>query len=165
MVCLSHPPESRRRVGSARSPVYPSLSGERPIKTTDAPRPKANYTQAVVAGDLVFIAGQLASDFKTGVPPEAKVDPNFKFYGSDIELQTKFILDNIEAVLKASGSPLDRTVKAQVFLTDLDHFHGFDKIWKQYFKTPPPRTTVELAGDGLLVPGTLVEIDLITAVN
>jgi enamine deaminase RidA (YjgF/YER057c/UK114 family) len=137
----------------------------RVINTDAAPRPKANYNQAVVAGDLVFIAGQLASDFKTGVPPEAKVDPNFRFYGSDIELQTEYVLNNCNAVLEAAGSSLDRTVKAQVFLTDLDNFHGLDKVWKRRFATPPPRTTIELAGDGLLVPSTLTEIDLIAAVD
>ena len=133
------------------------------IRTDDAPHPKANYSQAVVAGDLVFLAGQLASDFKTGVAPEAKVDPNFRFYGSEIEAQTEFITNNIEAVLKAAGSSMDNVVKTQTFLTDLDDFYGYDKVWKRHFETPPPRTTIELAGDGLLVPGTLVEIDVIAA--
>jgi reactive intermediate/imine deaminase len=133
------------------------------IETDDAPHPKANYSQAVVAGDLVFVAGQLASDFKTGVAPEARVDPNFRFYGSEIESQTEYIVNNIETVLKASGSSLDNIVKTQTFLTDLDNFHGYDRIWKRHFETPPPRTTIELAGDGLLVPGTLVEIDVIAA--
>jgi reactive intermediate/imine deaminase len=133
------------------------------INTDAAPRPKANYSQATVAGDLVFLAGQLASDFKTGVAPEARVDPAFRFYGSEIESQTEYVTKNIETVLKASGSSLDNVVKAQTFLTDLDDFHGYDKVWKQHFETPPPRTTIELAGDGLLVPGTLVEIDVIAA--
>lgn len=133
------------------------------INTDDAPRPKANYSQAVVAGDLVFAAGQLASDFVTGVPADARIDPAFRFYGSEIQRQTDYILGNLETVLRAAGSSLSRTVKAQVFLTDLDHFYGFDKVWKQHFSTPPPRTTIETFGDGLLVPGTLVEIDLIAA--
>lgn len=131
------------------------------ISTPDAPSPLANYTQAVKVGDLVFLAGQLASDFRTGVPAEAKVDPNFRFYGSDIEKQTEFTLKNCETVLAAAGSSLSRSVKAQVFMTDLRNFSGMDKVWKRHFETLPPRTTVELAGDGLLVPGTLVEIDLI----
>jgi enamine deaminase RidA (YjgF/YER057c/UK114 family) len=133
------------------------------ISTDSAPRPKANYSQAVVAGDLVFLAGQLASDFETGVAPEARVDPAFRFYGSEIESQTEYVVDVIEAILKASGSSLDNVVKAQTFLTDLDNFHGYDKIWKRRFASPPPRTTIEVAGDGLLVPGTLVEIDVIAA--
>jgi reactive intermediate/imine deaminase len=133
------------------------------INTDSAPRPKANYSQAVVAGDLVFLAGQLASDFQTGVAPEARVDPNFRFYGSEIESQTEYIIQQLKTVLEASGSSLENIVKAQTFLTDLDDFYGYDKVWKRYFETPPPRTTIELAGDGLLVPGTLVEIDVIAA--
>jgi enamine deaminase RidA (YjgF/YER057c/UK114 family) len=133
------------------------------IETDEAPSPKANYTQAFAAGGLVFLAGQLASDFKTGVPPEARVDPNFKFYGSEIGRQSEYVLKNMKAVLEAAGSSLEQVVKAQTFLTDLDHFHGYDKVWKRHFEDPPPRTTIELAGDGLLVPGTLVEIDLIAA--
>ena len=72
-------------------------------------------------------------------------------------------MKNIETVLKASGSSLENVVKTQTFLTDLDDFIGYDRIWKRHFETPPPRTTIELAGDGLLVPGTLVEIDVIAA--
>lgn len=134
------------------------------VNTDAAPHPKANYNQAFVTEGLVFLAGQLASDFKTGVPPEAKVDPNFKFYGSDIELQTDYVIKNMKTVLEEAGSSLENVVKAQTFLTDLDYFHGYDKIWKRHFDSPPPRTTIELDGDGLLVPGTLVEIDLIAAV-
>jgi enamine deaminase RidA (YjgF/YER057c/UK114 family) len=124
-----------------------------------APRPMAHYSEAVVAGDLVFAAGQLASDFKTGVPPEARRHPSFPYYGSDIELQTEYILGNLAKTFRAAGSSLDHVVKAQVFLTDLNLFHGFDSVWKRHFKAPPPRTTIGCTG--LLVRDTLVEIDLI----
>ena len=123
------------------------------------PRPLANYNEGFVAGDLLFAAGQLASDFKTGVPPEARKKEGFPFYGSDIELQTAYILDNLKKTFEAAGSSLDHAVKAQVFLTDLNHFHGFDTVWKRYFKVPPPRTTIGCTA--LLVKDTLVEIDLI----
>jgi reactive intermediate/imine deaminase len=123
------------------------------------PTPLANYSEAVSVGDLVFAAGQLASDFKTGVPAEAKRGENFPFYGSDIQLQTEFILKNLKQTFEAAGSSLDNVVKAQVFLTNLDDFAGFDQVWKRYFKVPPPRTTVGTTG--LLVKDTLVEIDLI----
>jgi reactive intermediate/imine deaminase len=129
-----------------------------PIKST-GPQPLANYTEAFVTGNLVFAAGQLASDFKTGVPPEARKRDNFPFYGSDIELQTEFVLQNLKRTFEAAGSSLENVVKAQVFLTDLNNFHGFDSVWKRYFKVPPPRTTIGCTG--LLVKDTLVEIDLI----
>ena len=124
-----------------------------------APKPLANYSEALRVGDLVFAAGQLASDFKTGVPATARRGENFPFYGSDIQLQTEFILENLKLTFEAAGSSLDHVVKAQVFLTNLGDFPGFDQVWKRYFKVPPPRTTVGTTG--LLVRETLVEVDLI----
>jgi enamine deaminase RidA (YjgF/YER057c/UK114 family) len=129
------------------------------IVKSGVPRPLANYNEAVVAGDLIFAAGQLASDFKTGVPAEARAKENFPFYGSDIELQTIYVLENLKKTFEAAGSSFDHAVKAQVFLTDLKNFHGFDTVWKRYFKVPPPRSTIGCTG--LLVKDTLVEIDLI----
>ena len=137
----------------------PSKGLKHEVVTSSIPRPLANYNEAFVVGDLVFTAGQLASDFKTGVPPEARKKDGFPFYGSDIELQTAYILENLKKTFEAAGSSLDHVVKAQVFLTDLDDFHGFDSVWKRYFKVPPPRTTIGCTG--LLVKDTLVEIDLI----
>src|SRR3984957_12216302 len=129
---------------------------------SDNPKPIANYTEAFRVGDLIFAAGQLATDFKTGVPAEAKTNPAFPYYGSDIKLQTHYILKNLQRTFAAAGSSLDHVVKAQVFLTDLNDFAAFDEVWKRYFKVPPPRTTVGTTG--LLVKDTLIEIDLIGSV-
>ncbi len=129
------------------------------IKTASAPTPLANYCQGIAAGDVVYAAGQIASDFKTGVAPEVLVDPAFPYYGSEIQRQTRYILDNMRATFKVGGCDLQDVVKAQVFLTHLDDFFYFDQIWKQYFPAPPPRTTIGIKA--LLVPGCLVEIDLV----
>ncbi len=129
------------------------------VISSDNPKPLANYSEAVRVGDLVFAAGQLASDFKSGVAAEAKRHPSFPFYGSDIQLQADYVLRNLKRTFEAAGTSLEHVVKAQVFLTDLKDFAGFDQVWKQYFKVPPPRTTVGTTG--LLVKDTLVEIDLI----
>jgi enamine deaminase RidA (YjgF/YER057c/UK114 family) len=61
-------------------------------------------------------------------------------------------------VFQAAGCDLKDVVKSQVFLTDLNDFHYFDQVWKEFFPAPPPRTTVQVSG--LLVPGCKVEIDL-----
>jgi enamine deaminase RidA (YjgF/YER057c/UK114 family) len=131
----------------------------REVVRSAAPRPLAHYSEGFVLGDRVFAAGQIASDYVTGVPAQARRKENFPYYGSDIELQTEYILGNLRQTFEAAGTSLDRVVKAQVFLTDLANFHGFDTVWKRFFPTPPPRTTIGCTG--LLVPGTLVEIDLI----
>jgi enamine deaminase RidA (YjgF/YER057c/UK114 family) len=133
----------------------------RPISVPDIPKPLAHYTPAVRTGDLVFAAGQLASDFKHGVALETRVDPAFPYYGSDIKKQTRYILENLAKTFKAAGTSFEHVVKAQVFHTDLTNFNGFDEVWREFFPTPPPRTTVGTTG--LLVPGTLVEVDVIAA--
>jgi len=130
------------------------------ITTPGAPAPMAHYCQGVLAGETLYAAGQIASDYKTGVAPEARQDPAFPYYGSEIKQQTRFILGNLKKTFEAAGSALDRVVKAQVFLTDLADFSGFDEVWKEFFpETPPARTTVGTTG--LLVKDTRVEIDLV----
>ena len=126
---------------------------------SDNPQPLANYTEAFVAGGLVFAAGQLPTDFVNGVPAEARTDPAFPFYGSDIKKRTHYILDNLARTFEAAGSSLDHVIKAQVFLEDLSQFNAFDEVWKTYFKVPPARTTVGTTG--LLVKDAMIEIDLI----
>src|SRR5436309_3472404 len=125
------------------------------------PQPLASYTPAARAGDLVFAAGHLASDFTIGIAPEARVDPAFPYYGSEIKRQTRYVLENLARTFEAAGTSLDRVVKAQVFHTDLNNFFAFDEVWREFFPAPPPRTTVGTTG--LLVKDTLVEIDLIAA--
>jgi len=132
------------------------------IRSDKVPAPMAHYCQGVVAGDTVYAAGQIASDYKTGIPPEAKQDPAFPFYGSDIQRQARYVLTNLQATLQAGGCNLSDVVKSQVFMTDLNEFYHFDQVWREFFPSPPPRTTVEVGG--LLVPGCKVEIDL-TAVR
>ena len=132
------------------------------IKASGAPTPMAHYCQGVLAGETLYAAGQIASDYKTGVAPEARQDPAFPFYGSDIQKQTRYILQNLRSVFEAAGCGLSDVVKSQVFLTDLKDFYYFDQVWKEFFPSPPPRTMVQISG--LLVPGCRVEIDL-TAVK
>src|ERR671919_1787238 len=128
------------------------------IKGSGTPAPMAHYCQGVLAGDTLYAAGQIASDYKTGVPPEARQDPAFPYYGSHIQKQTRYILNNLRSVFQAAGCDLADVVKSQVFLTDLRDFYYFDQVWKEFFPLPPPRTTVQVSG--LLVPGCKVEIDL-----
>jgi Putative translation initiation inhibitor, yjgF family len=129
------------------------------IADSGAPTPLAHYCQGVVVGDHIYAAGQIASDYRTGVASEARVDAGFPYYGSDIQRQTRYILENLRKTFRAAGADLENVIKAQVFLTDLGDFFYFDQVWKEFFPSPPPRTTVGVTG--LLVPGCKVEIDLI----
>ncbi|HEY9530896.1 MAG TPA: RidA family protein, partial [Burkholderiales bacterium] len=137
--------------------VHPRVKHE-VITGKKTPTPMAHYSQGVLIGDTLYAAGQIASDYRTGVPPEARQDPAFPYYGSNIQKQARYVLENLKSVFEAAGMQLADVVKSQVFLTDLNDFYYFDQVWKEFFPSPPPRTTVQVSG--LLVPGCRVEIDL-----
>ena len=80
--------------------------------TSDNPKPLANYSEAMRAGSLVFAAGQIASDYKTGIPAEARKHPAFPFYGSDIKLQSHYILKNLSRTF-AESAQKDHCSRAQ----------------------------------------------------
>jgi 2-iminobutanoate/2-iminopropanoate deaminase len=118
------------------------------VKTDKAPKPAGPYSQAVRAGDFIYVAGQ------------GGVDPNTaRFVEGGVEEQTRQTLENIEAILKAAGSGLDDVVKVSVFLKDVRDFQAMNKVFAEFFKeTPPARTTV---GVEFVVPEMLVEIDVV----
>ena len=119
-----------------------------PVHTSDAAPPAGPYSQAVRAGDMVFVSGQLPLD-----PSGVIVGPG------DIKAQTRRVLDNIASILREAGSSLDEVVKTTVFLTSLDDFSDMNEIYASVFKSPyPARSTVEI---GRLPGGMLLEIECI----
>jgi 2-iminobutanoate/2-iminopropanoate deaminase len=120
------------------------------VRTEDAPAPfqGAPYSQAIKAGGLLFVSGQVAIR-----PGESEPAAN------TIEGQTEQVFANLRAILEAAGSSLDRIVKTTVFLTDLGHFQGMNEVYRQYVgELPPARATVEVSK---LPAGSLVEIEAI----
>jgi 2-iminobutanoate/2-iminopropanoate deaminase len=118
-----------------------------PIQTEAAPRPSGAYSQAIVVGNLVFTAGVGPHDPSTGKPVDG-----------GIEAQTERTLRNLEAILQAAGSGLDRVVKATVHLAHLDRdFAAFNAVYARMVPDPKPvRTTV-----GSTLKNILVEIDFV----
>ena len=94
--------------------------------------PLAGYSPAIRAGDFVFLAGQVPTDWKSGIAPEARVDPNF-WEGSRIERETRYILENMALTLEAAGSSMPNVVKAQVYLTDINDLPRLDRVWREAF--------------------------------
>lgn len=115
------------------------------ILTKNAATPAGSYSQGLVAGNLIFTAGQMGTDPETGRKPEG------------IEAQTKQALANIRAILNEAGADLEDVVKVTAHLGNMDDFDGYDKVYRAFFQKPyPVRTTVQ-SGLG----GALVEIDAI----
>ncbi len=119
------------------------------IKTERAPLPIGPYSQAIKAGNLLFISGQGPIDPKTG-----------KKIVGDIKEQTKQVLENIKSILEAAGLTLENVVKVNVYLRNIGDFPKMNEVYKEYFKTvPPARTTVQA-----IPPADIdVEIDAIAS--
>src|ERR1051325_1483935 len=102
------------------------------ISTADAPAAIGPYSQAVRAGSLVFCAGQVPLDPKSG-----------QIVSEDITAQTKRVLDSVTAILKAENLSLANVVKTTVFLADFGDFQKMNEIYATYFtENPPARSTV-----------------------
>ena len=126
------------------------MSDRRVVRTEEAPAPfqGAPYNQAIVAGGFVFVAGQL------GLEPGAAA-----VVDGGIAAQTERAFANLQAILEAAGSSLDRVVKTTVFLRDLDDFTQMNEVYARHLGAlPPARSTVEV---GRLPAGALVEIEAI----
>jgi 2-iminobutanoate/2-iminopropanoate deaminase len=118
------------------------------ISTEKAPRAIGPYSQAVVAGDLIFTSGQIPLDPAT----QALVT-------GDIRAQTERVMENLAAVLQAAGAGFENVVKATIFVADLGDFAIVNEVYgKRFPKSPPARSTVQVAA---LPKGARVEIDLI----
>ncbi len=121
------------------------------VKTDKAPAAVGPYSQAVIAGNLVFCAGQIPLDPATG-----NVVPG------GIEEQTTRVCENIKGVLAGAGTSLDKVVKASVFLKDMNDFAGMNKIYASYFtKDFPARSTLQVAR---IPKDCLVEIEVIALI-
>ena len=111
-------------------------AGKKVIATPNAPEAIGPYSQAIRAGNTVFLAGQIP------------IDPQTKQLMKDasIEDQTKLVLSNLKAVLEADGLTMDNVVSTTVYMKDLNEFGKMNDVYATFFKSAPPaRATVEVA--------------------
>ena len=118
------------------------------IMTEKAPKPLGPYSQAVIEGDFIFVAGQGCSNPATG-----------KLELGDVRSETKRTFANIRAILQAAGSSLDDVVNCNVYLRDINDFAAMNEVYATFFAAPfPARTTIQA---GALPGGIAVEIQCI----
>jgi 2-iminobutanoate/2-iminopropanoate deaminase len=123
---------------------------KKPVQTNTAPKALGPYAQAIVAGGMVYCAGQIPLDPATG-----------NIVAGGVAQQTERVLENLRAVLKAAGSDLDRAVKTTVFIKNMNDFAAMNEVYgrPEYFgPNPPARSTVEVAR---LPRDVLVEIEVV----
>lgn len=119
------------------------------ISTKNAPSPAGPYSQAIIDGEYIFIAGQRPQDPETGFIPD------------DIQSQTKQCIRNIESILKEAGATLSDIVKTTVFLSDLKNFAPMNEIYRSMIPEPfPARSTV-----GVQLRNILIEIEVIAKIK
>ena len=122
-----------------------------PVHSDLAPRAIGTYSQAVVAGNVAYLSGQIPLDPDTG-----------ELVAGDIETHIRRVFDNLGAVAEAAGGTLADVVKLTVYLTDLGHFPVVNTVMAEYFDEPyPARAAVGVAA---LPKGTQVEVDAIMAI-
>ena len=121
------------------------------ITTDKAPAPIGPYNQAVLLGNLLYTSGQIAINPKTRA---LEID--------DIEKETKLVMENLKAILKAAGMTFENVIKSSIFVSDMHNFSKINKIYGKYFnaETAPARETVEVAN---LPKFVNVEISVIAA--
>ena len=124
------------------------MNGRKVVESKEAPKAIGPYSQAVRAGDWIFLSGQIGLDPESGLLVE----------GGLCE-ETRRALKNLEGVLRAAGMDLGNVVKTTVYMTDLSKFNEMNEIYAQSFPAPSPaRAAVEVRG---LPKGALVEIDAV----
>ena len=138
--------KSRGEIKIARVASHRVRSMARIITTDHAPKPIGPYSQAVAAGGLVFVSGQLGIDPKSGELREG------------IAAQTERALENLKVILEAAGSSLEKVVKVTAFLAKPELFSEFNEVYAKYFPRDPPARSIVF---GSLPKGALVEIDAI----
>jgi 2-iminobutanoate/2-iminopropanoate deaminase len=118
------------------------------ISTPDAPQAKGPYSQGFMIGDFLFVSAQGPFDPKTG-----------KVVGPDIESQTRRALENVKAIVEASGLKLQDVVRVSIYLSKSDDFQKMNEVYQTFFtRNPPTRTTLEAK---LPIPNVLVAADAI----
>jgi len=118
------------------------------VSTKAAPAAIGPYSQAVKAGDFLFVSGQIPIDPQTGSLVE-----------DDVRVQTRRVLENLGGILAAAGASFDRVVKTTVYLVDMNDFAAMNEVYATFFGTPAPaRATVQV---GRLPKDVRVEIDAV----
>jgi len=123
------------------------------IKTDKAPSPVGPYSQGIIAGDFLFVSGQVSIDPKTG-----------EIVGDTIAEQTRVTLENTKAIIEAAGASMADVVKVTAVLNDMADFKAFNEIYKTYFTSNPP-ARITYGGNLLAAGKLLLEIDAIAYIG
>lgn len=121
------------------------------VSTDKAPKAIGPYSQAVIAGNFVFVSGQLPVDPKSG-----------NMVDGEIEQKAERIFENVKAILEAAGSNLESVVKVTIFVKDIGNFNRVNAIYEKYFREKPARSFIEVSN---LPRNADIEVELIATID
>jgi len=125
----------------------------------------SGFVPTIICNDFVFVAGQMASGREHGLDPRAHVPDHTLWGGTEIRKQTEFIIqERLRPALEAAGSSLERSLKAQVYIHNVENFPDFVDVWTQFYRTIPCALTV-VPTKGFAMVGGIIEINLIALTN
>ena len=132
---------------AAEEPSAENAAAKKVIKTSKAPNPVGPYSQAIMSGNTLYLAGQIAINPESG-----------EMVTATIEEEARQVMDNLQAVLEEAGMDMDDVVKTTIYMTDLGNFAKVNEIYGSYFgDMPPARVTVGVAS---LPKGANLEITM-----
>ncbi len=106
------------------------------IQTDQAPAPIGPYNQAILSGGTLYVSGQIAIDPRTG-----------ELVQDDIQVETRMVLNNLQAVVRSAGMELENVVKCSIFISDMNAFSQINEVYSEFFDGPtaPARETVQVS--------------------
>lgn len=144
--------------------VVPSGGLDLETIEVNLPQFSKKYSVAVRAGGFLFTGGLVATDYKTGIPPEATVNPDFAFFSSEIKLQTRYVLNQLIKILEDQRTSLSNVVKVNVYLKDVYDYVQFHEVWEEFFQRNPPARTVTIVEELLGAKGCRVMVEAIAVI-
>lgn len=127
---------------------FPQSTEKQVIQSPDAPKAIGPYSQAIMAGNTLYVSGNIAIDPETG-----KMDT------LNLETETRRVMSNLGAILKEAGMSYDNIVKATIFMTDINNYRQINTIYAEYFKDKPPaREAIQVVA---LPAGAHVEVSCV----
>jgi enamine deaminase RidA (YjgF/YER057c/UK114 family) len=130
-----------------------------------ASAPTSGFVPAVICDDFIFVAGQMAHNPGQGLDPRAHVPEHSAWAGTEIRKQTEFlILEKLKPALEAAGSSLERSLKAQIYLADIEDAPDCLDVWNQYYADIPCAVTL-VPTKSFATVGGIIEINLIALTN
>ena len=134
-------------------------TGHRTISVPNGAGTLGHFPEAVQAGDVLFLSGQLAAASR-GYHPDARVNPRQPHLSSAAKLEMRVILDNVRRICEAAGGSLDSVVKAQLFFADLADVLPAMEVWGEAFGDPPPAVTIVQTSTPPILPDCRMTVDV-----